>query len=249
MNIFGEERRELNGALLLIGDEIISGRIQDENLKPIATFLDVRAGSLAETRIVGDERAAITQALRDLLDRHDLVFVCGGTGPTHDDVTVDCVAEVFGVDLVQNEELRRSADQRWPGPLSTARHRMTLVPQGARLIAPAASGIPGFSIGNAIILPGVPKLVVRALSQLAEVFPPATPTVSEVVHVPDRDESAFADALSVIASQHPEVTIGSYPKSAAAGGGIDIVVRSRTARQAVAAADALRASLSGTRTD
>ena len=229
-------------AVLVIGDEILSGRTQDVNVNAIARFLGERGIDLKEARIVPDDMEAIVEALNALRTRYDHVFTTGGIGPTHDDITADAVAAAFGVPISHHPEAVRilRAYFREMGREETeARMRMARIPEGAELIPNPVSRAPGFRIGNVFVLPGVPRIMAAMLLELEEHLAMGTPVRSVTVeaHVPEGD---LGDPLRRLAAGHPEVSIGSYPFREGGSLGARIVIRSRDAEALEAAAAAVR---------
>ena len=149
----------VTAAVLIIGDEILSGRTQDTNLNFIAKYLGTYGVDLAEARVVPDIEDEIIAALNALRARYDYVITTGGIGPTHDDITADCVAEAFGVELYEHPEIIEMMQPRWQGELNAARRRMARVPVGGALVKNAVQGPPGFQIGNVFVLAGVPMVM------------------------------------------------------------------------------------------
>ena len=149
----------VTAAVLIIGDEILSGRTQDTNLNAIARHLGVHGVDVAEARVVGDVKAEIIAALDALRARYDYVITTGGIGPTHDDITADCVAEAFGVELYEHPEILAMMTARWGVELNAARRRMARVPEGGSLVRNPVQGPPGFQIGNVFVLAGVPMIM------------------------------------------------------------------------------------------
>ena len=198
-------------ALVVIGDEILSGRTQDRNIATIARWLGARGIALVEVRIVPDEEAAIIAAVRALKDAVDYLFTTGGIGPTHDDITAEAVARALGRPLVIHDEAFRRLKAHYGAERFTpARQRMARTPQGAALIDNPISVAPGFRVDNVFVLAGVPEIAAAMLDSLEPVITGGPPVLSRVLDVP-LPESAFADALAAIAAAHPDVRIGSYP--------------------------------------
>src|SRR6476469_2704993 len=147
--------------LLVIGDEILSGRTQDKNVAQVALWLNQHGIRLAEVRIVPDETGRIADTGNELRAAHDYLFTTGGIGPTHDDITVDAMAQAFGVPVIVHPDARRILEDYYrnrPGGLTEARLRMARVPEGAELIANPSSGAPGIKIGNVYVMAGVPGI-------------------------------------------------------------------------------------------
>src|SRR3954464_10535110 len=164
------EQRQWTAALLVIGDEILSGRTQDKNVGQVATWLNEQGIRLAEVRIVPDVSDRIAETVNVLRGEHDYVFTTGGIGPTHDDITVDAIAAAFGVPVVVHPEARAILEDYYrdrPGQLTEARLRMARTPEGAELLRNPSSGAPGVKMGNVYILAGVPHIAASMLEALA----------------------------------------------------------------------------------
>ena len=216
-------------AVLLIGDELLSGRTQDVNLRQIAAFLGERGVQIAEARIVADKEDEIVKAARALCQLYDYVFTTGGIGPTHDDITAAAIAKAFDRPLERNPEAVRAIERRYaqqrPGqPLGEARLRMADMPQNVRLIDNPISGAPGFEIGNLFVLAGVPVICAAMLEQLAERITGGERWVSRTVRGL-LGEGDIAEPLQDIQNQAPEVKIGSYPSFADGRPTLRIVLR------------------------
>src|SRR5688500_10519019 len=170
-------------ALLVIGDEILSGRTQDRNLSPVATWLNLQGIRLAEARVVPDEIERIADAVNALRDVYDYLFTTGGIGPTHDDITVDAIAAALGVPVIVHPEARRILEDyyRERGGVNEARLRMARVPEGAELIPNPTSGAPGVRIGNIYVLAGVPYIAASMLEALSGKLDGGRPVVSVTV--------------------------------------------------------------------
>ena len=214
-------------ALVVIGDEILSGRTQDLNVAQVATWLNRQGLRLAEVRIVPDEQDRIAAAVNALRDRHDYLFTTGGIGPTHDDITVDSIAAALGVPVVIHSQARRILEAHYAerGGLTEARLRMARVPQGAELVPNAHSGAPGMRIGNIFILAGVPHIAARMLEALDGTLEGGRPMVSRTVGA-YAAESEVADLLRATEEAHVGVAIGSYPFFRDGQYGANFVVRS-----------------------
>lgn len=199
-------------ALLIIGNEILSGRTQDANLAFIAKHLGTLGIRFRETRVVPDEEAEIVAAVNALRTRYTYVFTTGGIGPTHDDITAECIARAFGVPLIRNPEAVRRLENHYAGTglLNEARLRMANTPEGAILIDNPVSTAPGFQIGNVFVMAGVPVIMQAMLTGIGDrlVGGPVVKTKSVASGVP---EGSFADALRAIAADYPGIDIGSYP--------------------------------------
>ena len=231
-------------ALLVIGDEILSGRTQDKNVAQIASWLNVQGIRLAEVRIVPDVEDRIVAAVNALGQANDYLFTTGGIGPTHDDITVDAIARALGVGVVVHPEARAALERYYAGRggLNEARLRMARVPAGAELIVNKVSGAPGIRHGNIFILAGVPHITAGMLDALTGTLEGGRPLVSATVgaFVP---ESEVADLLRETERAHDGVSIGSYPFFREGRVGANFVVRSEDQELAQACADLLAASL------
>src|SRR3954449_4140879 len=156
-----EQSRVWTAALLVIGDEILSGRTQDKNVSQVALWLNEQGIRLAEVRIVPDDTARIADTVNELRAAHDYLFTTGGIGPTHDDITVDAMAKAFGVPVIVHPEARKILEEYYrdrPGGLTEPRLRMARVPEGAELIRNPSSGAPGVKMDNVYIMAGVPHI-------------------------------------------------------------------------------------------
>lgn len=232
-------------ALVVIGDEILSGRTEDRNVAQVARWLNSQGIRLEEVRIVADEEQAIVKAVNSLRQDHNYVFTTGGIGPTHDDITVDSIAAAFGVPVIVHPEARQILQDYYstrPPGLTEARLRMARVPAGAELIPNPTSGAPGVRMGNVYILAGVPNIAKAMLEALEGRLEGGRPIVSVTVRA-HAAESDVADLLKQVQDEHPGVAIGSYPFYRDGGFGADFVVRSEDEKLASRCADALRRRL------
>ena len=227
----------VTAAVLVIGDEILSGRTKDRNIGYIADYLTAIGIDLREVRVVADDAAAIVDALNGLRARYTYVFTTGGIGPTHDDITADCVAEAFGVQLEFHPEAVAVIKERLAktgGELNQARLRMARIPRGAGLVANKVSGAPGFWIGNVITMAGIPAVMQAMLDEVAPKLKTGTKLLSETIRA-DAKEGDVGTELGAIAKAHPETIIGSYPFiDEKQGPNTNIVVRSRDAEKLAA---------------
>jgi len=225
--------KTVTAAVLMIGDELLSGRTRDANLQEIARFLAPMGVDVREARVVSDIREEIVAALNALRERYDYVFTTGGIGPTHDDITADSVAAAFGVDIgVRRDALEILEDwyARAKTELTEARRRMARIPDGADLIANPVTGAPGFQIGNVFVLAGVPKIMRGMLEDIADRIEGGQPTQTASVSFAGLREGDMADQLGALQESHAEVSIGSYPYFEEDGArGVNVVVRSRDA--------------------
>ena len=236
---------DVTAAILVIGDEILSGRTKDKNIGTIAEILTEIGVDLREVRIVPDERAEIVAAVNALRARYTYVFTSGGIGPTHDDITADSIAEAFGVGIDVDPRARAMLLERHrPEDLNEARLRMARIPDGAELIANPISKAPGFRLGNVHVMAGVPQILQAMLDEIRPTLTGNAPVISETIEAGAIPEGDFAGALTEIAAAHPAVSIGSYPSMTPEGFRNRIVVRGRD-RAAVAAARAAIEQLLG----
>ena len=237
----------VTAALLVIGDEILSGRTKDKNIGFIADFLTERGIDLREVRVVPDVIAEIVAALNALRHRYTYVFTTGGLGPTHDDMTVDAVGAAFGVPVIEDPRAIALLLQRIkPDDLNEARRRMARVPQGAELVENAVSKAPGFKIDNVIVMAGVPAVMQAMLAAVAPSLEMGQPTLARSIAVGNIPEGAYAAELGAIAAAHPNLSIGSYPSIVDGKFANEIVVRGKDAEEiaaAVAAVETIIAAL------
>ena len=227
------EQRTWTAALVVIGDEILSGRTQDANVAQVAEWLNRHGIRFAEVRIVPDQKERIVEAVNALRTRYDYLFTTGGIGPTHDDITVDSIAAALGVPVVVHPQARAILEDyyRERGGVTEARLRMARVPEGAELIPNAQSGAPGVKIGNIYIMAGVPHIAARMLEALDGKLEGGRPLVSVTVgaYAP---ESEVADLLRQLETDHPGVQVGSYPFYDGGRLGANFVLRSEDAHLA-----------------
>jgi molybdenum cofactor synthesis domain-containing protein len=235
------EQKIWTAALLVIGDEILSGRTQDKNVAQVALWLNEQGIRLAEVRVVPDDLERIAAAVNALREAHDYLFTTGGIGPTHDDITVDAMALAFGVPAVVHPEARRILEDYYrdrPGGLTDARLRMARVPQGAELIPNASSGAPGVKMAYVYILAGVPFNAASMLEALSGKLEGGRPVVSVTVGA-RAPESDVADLLRETEAANPGVAIGSYPFIRDGRYGANFVIRSEDGELASRTGDEL----------
>src|ERR1044071_3532910 len=222
------EERIWTAGLLVIGDEILSGRTQDRNVSQIAVWLNLQGIRLSEVRVVPDDMARIAEGVNALRAAYDYLFTTGGIGPTHDDITVDAMAEAFGVPVVEHPAARKILEDYYrdrPGGLTEARLRMARVPEGAELIPNPTSGAPGVKMGNVYIMAGVPNIAASMLQALTGKLEGGRPVVSITVGA-RAAESEVAQLLKDTEAAHPGVAIGSYPFFKDGRYGANFVIRS-----------------------
>lgn len=201
----------VTAGVLVIGDEILSGRTKDQNIGFIAEYLTNIGIDLREVRVVADDEAVIIEALDALRARYHYVFTTGGIGPTHDDVTADAVAKAFGVGIDHHPEVVARFRERFTeAELNEARLRMTRIPDGAELIQSATILAPGFKIGNVIVLAGVPSIMQAMMDIVSPKLKSGARMLSETIRANAR-EGDIGGPLRKLAEAHPEAIIGSYP--------------------------------------
>ncbi len=232
-------------AVLIIGDEILSGRTQDTNLKTLARFLGALGIELREARTVGDRHEQIVEALNALRAGHDYVFTTGGIGPTHDDITADAVAAAFGVRIAEHPEALAILERRYGAEFNAARRRMARIPVGGTLIANPVTDAPGFQIGNVFVMAGVPKIMTAMLEDVAPRLRTGAVVHARTVRVTGVGEGSVADILRAAARAKREISFGSYPFGHGSVGeiGTNLVVRGRDEAAVEAAVDELMAEL------
>jgi molybdenum cofactor synthesis domain-containing protein len=240
----------VTAALLVIGDEILSGRTKDKNIGYIAEYLTAVGIDLTEVRVVGDEESAIVDALNALRHRYTYVFTTGGIGPTHDDITADCVAKAFGVSIDVDPRALAILQERLKatgGEMNEARLRMTRIPKGADLVMNKVSATPGFWIGNVIVMAGVPSIMQAMMDDVAPKLKVGIRVLSETVRA-DAREGDIGTPLREIAAAHPDVAIGSYPFfDEQHGPNTNVVVRARDPQKLAAAKAAVEGMLARVR--
>src|SRR6266403_3015528 len=223
-------KEAVTAALLVIGDRILSGRTQDQNIGYVAAYLTALGVDLLEVRVVGDEETAIVAAVNALRQRYSYVFTTGGIGPTHDDITADSVAKAFGVPIdidpralaVLHEWLKETGAE-----MNEARLRMTRIPKGADLVLDKVSGTPGFWIGNVIVMAGVPSIMQAMLDEVSPKLETGILILSVTVRADARDGD-IGTQLAEIARANPEVAISSQPFfNPQHGANTNVVLRAR----------------------
>jgi molybdenum cofactor synthesis domain-containing protein len=241
-----EPKTLVTAAVLVIGDEILSGRTKDKNIGYIAEYLTALGIDLKEVRVVGDEEGEIVAALNALRARYTYVFTTGGIGPTHDDITAECVAKAFGVTIDHDPRAVALLSERLAktgGEMNEARMRMTRIPAGAHLVLNKVSAAPGFWLGNVIVMAGVPSIMQVMLDEVAPKLQTGVRMLSETVRA-DAREGDIGTPLGEIAKAHPEVAIGSYPFfDEQRGPNTNVVLRARDAAKLAAAKSAVEEML------
>ena len=227
--------------LVVIGDEILSGRTHDKNIAQIASWLQVQGIRLSEVRVVPDEVSRIVEAVNALREAYDYLFTTGGIGPTHDDITVDAVAEALGVGVVVHPEARAMLERYYASrdmELTEARLRMARVPEGAELIPNRMSGAPGIKFGNVHLMAGVPHITAGMLDALTGTLEGGAPLLSETIGCWTA-ESEVSDILREVEKAHENCQIGSYPFFRDGKVGANFVIRSTEAEDLKSAVDTL----------
>jgi molybdenum cofactor synthesis domain-containing protein len=234
----------VTAAILVIGDEILSGRTKDKNIGYIAEYLAGVGIDVREVRVVPDDEAEIVAAVNGLRSRYTYLFTTGGIGPTHDDITADCVAKAFGVPIDVDERAVEMMLQRMKREdLNEARLRMARIPEGAELVENPISRAPGFRIGNVIVMAGVPAIMQAMLDNVAPGLVGGTPVTALTIQAGGLPEGLYAGPLGEIAKRFADLSIGSYPSYSPAGFANQIVVRGRDKGQLEVAEAAIRVML------
>src|SRR5690349_19525770 len=240
----------ITAAVLVIGDEILSGRTKDKNIGYIAEYLTNIGIDLREVRVVSDDEAEIVAALNALRARYTYLFTTGGIGPTHDDITADCVAKAFGVAIDYDPRAVAIMKERIDAmgtTMNEARMRMTRIPAGAELVLNKVSAARGFWTGNVIVMAGVPSILQAMLDDVAPKLSTGAKMLAETVRANAR-EGDVGTELGAVAKAHPDVMIGSYPFMDDRGPNTNIVVRARDAGKLAAAKAAVEEMLAKVRT-
>ncbi len=233
----------VTAAVLVIGDEILSGRTADTNIASIARFLGPYGIDLREVRIVPDDHAEIVDAVRALAGRWDHLFTTGGIGPTHDDITADAVADALGVELAEDAEVVAALAARHGEPPNAARRRMARIPPGAAKIKHPQGGPPGFAVANVFVLAGVPGIMKGMLEDVGPRLRTGAVTHARTLRVTGSGEGVLAAPLERVAKAHRGMSLGSYPFFTPQGYGSNLVVRGRDPAQVDAVVAELRAAL------
>ncbi len=218
-------------AMLVIGDEILSGRTRDANMHFLAGQLTEIGVDLREVRVVSDDKAAIVSAVRALSESYDHVFTSGGIGPTHDDITADCIAEAFGAHIDVREDAQALLQSHYDQQgleFNAARKRMARIPDGASLIENPISAAPGFTMENVYVMAGVPSIFKAMVASVLPTLAGGAPLLSETVRI-ERGEGDIAGPLAELAAAYPSVGIGSYPFQKDGRIGANIVLRGTSA--------------------
>jgi molybdenum cofactor synthesis domain-containing protein len=232
-------------AMLVIGDEILSGRTKDRNIGFVADTLTDVGVDLREARIVADDEAAIVEAVRALAARYDFVLTSGGIGPTHDDITADAIARAFGLPIAVDQRAVAILMPYWRArgiEPNEARLRMARIPHGARLIPNSVSAAPGFLVENVFVMAGVPAILQAMMDEVVKMLPASRPLLSETIEA-HRGEGDVAAGAAAVQAAHPAVRIGSYPYHDGTRFTTRLVLRSRDAAALAAARAAMEEAL------
>jgi molybdenum cofactor synthesis domain-containing protein len=214
-------------AMLVIGDEILSGRTRDANMHHLANELTKAGIDLREVRVVSDDAPAIVAAVKALSAAYETVFTSGGIGPTHDDITADCIAEAFDAHIDVRDDARAllaAHYERQGTELNEARLRMARIPDGATLIDNPVSVAPGFKMGNVHVMAGVPSVFQAMVASVIPTLTGGAPLLSQTLRI-QRGEGDIAGPLGVLARDYPDLSIGSYPYQKDGVYGANIVIR------------------------
>jgi molybdenum cofactor synthesis domain-containing protein len=212
--------------LLVIGNEVLSGRTQDANIRFLATRLGEIGIPLREVRVIPDVKETIVATVNEVRAKFDHVFTTGGIGPTHDDITSECIAAAFGLPWEPHPEAWARLERHYaPGEFNPARQRMATMPRGATLIDNAISVAPGFTIGNVHVMAGVPRIMQAMFESLAKELKGGPPVASRTVHAAGVMEGRIAEGLADIQARWPALDIGSYPYYRMGGGGVALVAK------------------------
>lgn len=227
--------------ILVIGNEILSGRTHDKNIPYIASGLAACGVSLQEVRVIPDKESVIIDTLNEVRKKHNYIFTTGGIGPTHDDITSLCVAKAFGVPLHRHPEAEASLRAHYnPADINEARLKMADVPQGAILITNPVSAAPGFLIDNVYVMAGVPRIMQAMFDSIKHTLNGGAPVTSESVST-NLPEGTLAEGLSAIQLRYPDIDIGSYPLYRSGGFFTTLVMRGTQPERNEAAANEVRA--------
>jgi len=220
------KKAKVNAGILIIGNEILSGRTQDTNTSTLATWLNSIGVKVEEVRVIPDIEKIIVDTVNFLRSNYDYVFTTGGIGPTHDDITAESISKAFGLKYEIHKEAFKILEKYYkPGEFNEGRQKMVWMPQNAGLILNPTSGAPGFSVENVFCLPGVPSILKSMLGGITNKIVGGEPILSFTINL-RTVESEIAKSLTSIQDKNKEVEIGSYPFFQAGKLGVSIVMRS-----------------------
>jgi molybdenum cofactor synthesis domain-containing protein len=221
----GPAGKTVSACVLIIGNEILSGRTQDANLAFLAQGLGEAGIRLREARVIADDCNAIVAAVNEMRAKYDYVFTTGGIGPTHDDITAGCIADAFGVPLTLHPDAKRILESHYPpGAVNEARLRMAHMPEGSELLLNPISRAPGFRIGNVYVMAGVPQIAQATFNELKHRLRGGAPVLSRSVSC-SLSEGAIAKDLGALQDRYADLEIGSYPYFRRSDFGVTLVVR------------------------
>ena len=223
-----KKNTKVNAAIIIIGNEILSGRTQDTNTGTLATWLNSLGVQVSEVRVIPDEQEKIIDTVNELRKKYDYIFTTGGIGPTHDDITAKSVAEAFNLKYEIHKEGFKILESYYkPGEFNEGRQKMIWMPENAVLILNPTSGAPGFNVENVFCLPGVPSILKSMLGGLKNKIVGGEPIISHTISL-RTVESEIANSISKVQNQNSDVEIGSYPFFHAGKLGVSIVLRSES---------------------
>ena len=232
--------------LLVIGNEVLSGRTQDANIRFLAVKLGELGIPLREVRVIPDVASTIVETVNTTRAMFDYVFTTGGIGPTHDDITSECIAAAFGVPWEPHPEAWARMERSYkPGDFNAARQRMATMPRGATLIDNALSVAPGFQIGNVYVMAGVPRVMQSMFEWLAPRLQGGPQIEQRAVHAIGLPEGVIAEGLAAIQARYPQLDLGSYPFYRPGGNGVALVAKGTDVTAAEAAIAEVTALISG----
>ena len=240
-----EPPKSVTACVLIIGNEILSGRVQDENVAFLAKGLNDAGIRLKEVRVIPDDTDTIVGTVNEVRRAFDYVFTTGGIGPTHDDITAQCIAEAFAVKLILHPEAKRLLEGHYPpGAVNEARMRMAYVPDGAVLLPNPISRAPGFRIGNVYVMAGVPQIMQATFAELSHNLKGGAKVLSRSVSC-SLGEGVLARGLGELQARYDDLEIGSYPYFRRADFGVTVVVRGIGRPRLLAATEELKALIAG----
>ena len=237
------EEKIVTACVLVIGNEILSGRTQDKNINYLAKGLNEIGVRLREVRVIPDVAEVIVATVRECKAAFDYVITTGGIGPTHDDITSDCIAQAFGVGMYRDPDVVALLQSSMKtGEMNEARLRMATFPEGAELVSNPVSAAPGYRIGNVYVLAGVPQIMQAMFDGLKHQLIGGAPVLAKAVHI-FLPEGAIAETLGVVQDRYPSVDIGSYPAMRQRRFGVSVVLRGTDAALLETALSELKAAL------
>ena len=221
-----QNKKEINAGILIIGNEVLSGRTQDVNTSTLAIWLNSLGIPVAEVRVIPDDENIIINTINELREKYSYIFTTGGIGPTHDDITAESVSKAFNIEYGFHKEAFSILENYYkPGEFNEGRQKMAWMPENAKLILNPTSGAPGFNVENVFSLPGVPSILKSMLGGLTNEIVGGEPIKSLTISL-KTVESEIASSLSKVQNDNKDVEIGSYPFFHAGKLGVSIVIRS-----------------------